>query len=67
MNKRPQAKVSARVAMWEQKVIGERTNEIFKGIQKKQQECAKEAEEAAKKQEELWKEQGLCVLSFVSN
>lgn len=45
--------------MWEQKVIGERTNEIFKRIQKKQQECAKEAEEAAKKQEELWKEQGL--------
>lgn len=57
LNKKTQ-KVASRVALWEQRVIGERTTEIIKRIQKKQLETAKEAEEASKKQEELWKEQG---------
>lgn len=55
---KPTQRVSARIAQWETRVIGERTNEIYKRMQKKQQECAKEAEEAAKKHEEFWKEQG---------
>lgn len=54
---KPTQKVSARIALWEQRVIGERTTEIYKRMQKKQQECAKEAEEDAKKHEELWIEQ----------
>lgn len=57
LNKKTQ-KVASRVALWEQRVIGERTTEIIKRIQKKQLESSKEAEEASKKQEELWKEQG---------
>jgi hypothetical protein len=36
----------------------ERTSEIFRRLQKKQMEVAKEAEEAEHKQEELWREQG---------
>lgn len=50
-------KVSQRVAMWERRVMEERTSEIFKGLQKKKQEAAKEAEEAEHKQERLWREQ----------
>ncbi|KAG8295569.1 SH2 domain-containing protein 4B-like isoform X2 [Homalodisca vitripennis] len=50
-------KVSQRVAMWEKKVMEERTSQIFKGIQKKKLEAAKEAEEADEKREQLWKEQ----------
>lgn len=50
--------MAQRVAMWERRVIGERTSEIFKNLQKKQAETAKEAEEAAQRQEQLWREQG---------
>lgn len=50
-------KVAQRVAMWEKRVMEERTSEIFKRLQKKQMEVAKEAEEAEHKQEELWREQ----------
>ncbi|XP_026472658.1 SH2 domain-containing protein 4A-like [Ctenocephalides felis] len=50
-------RVAQRVAMWERRVIGERTSEIFKNLQKKQAETAKEAEEAAQRQEQLWREQ----------
>lgn len=53
-------KVAQRVALWEKKLTEEKTCEIFRRIQKKQMEIAKEAEEAEKKQELLWMEQGLC-------
>lgn len=51
-------KVSQRVAMWEKRVMEERTSEIFKGLQKKKMEAAKEAEEAEREHERLWLEQG---------
>lgn len=54
---RPSAKVSAKIALWEKRVIGEKTNEIYKLLQQKQQDAAQEAEEAARKREELWQEQ----------
>lgn len=54
---KPPQKVSATIAMWEKRVINEKTNEIYRRIQKKQQESVKEAEEAARNQEELWQEQ----------
>lgn len=54
---KPVQKVSARIAQWEQRTIGQRTSEIFKQMQKKKQESVKEAEEAAKKDEEHWIEQ----------
>lgn len=54
---KPPQKVSAKIALWEKRVINEKTNEIYRRIQKKQQESVKEAEEAARKQEELWQEQ----------
>lgn len=53
-NNKPLQKVSAKIALWEQRVIGEKTNEIYQRLKKKQQEAA---EEEAKKQEEAWKEQ----------
>lgn len=52
-------KVAARVALWEHRLITERSNEILKGIQRKQLEKVKEAEEAARNTEELWMEQGM--------
>lgn len=51
---KPSQKVSAKIALWEQRVIGEKTNEIYLRLKKKQKEAA---EEEAKKQEEAWKEQ----------
>lgn len=51
-------KVAARVALWEHRLITERSTEILRGIQLKQEEKAKEAEEAAKSGEHVWKEQG---------
>jgi hypothetical protein len=51
-------KVAQRVALWEKRVMEERTSEIFKRLQKKQMEVAREAEEAEQKQEQLWREQG---------
>ncbi|KAJ6646120.1 SH2 domain-containing protein 4A [Pseudolycoriella hygida] len=54
---KPSQKVSAKIALWEKRVINEKTNEIYRRMQKKQQESVKEAEEAARKQEELWQEQ----------
>jgi len=51
-------KVAQRVALWERRVMEERTSEIFKRLQKKQMEVAREAEEAEQKQEQLWREQG---------
>lgn len=54
---KPSQKVSAKIALWEKRVITEKTNEIYRRIQMKQQESVKEAEEAARKQEELWQEQ----------
>lgn len=53
-NNKPLQKVSAKIALWEQRVIGEKTNEIYQRLKKKQKEAA-EAE--AMKQEEAWKEQ----------
>lgn len=46
------------MALWEKRVMEERTSEIFKRLQKKQMEVAREAEEAEHKQEQLWREQG---------
>lgn len=51
-------KVAQRVALWEKRLTEERTSEIFKNIQMKQMETAREAEEAEKKQEQLWRKQG---------
>lgn len=51
---KPNQKVSARIEMWEKRVIGEKTNEIYQRLRKKQKE---QAQEEAKKQEEAWKEQ----------
>lgn len=48
-------KVSQKVALWEKKMMEER---IFKNIQKKHLEAAKEAKEEESKQEEVWREQG---------
>ncbi|XP_044738188.1 SH2 domain-containing protein 4A-like isoform X2 [Chrysoperla carnea] len=50
-------KVAQKVALWEKRLMEERTSEIFKRIQKKQLEAAKEAEEFERIQEQLWKEQ----------
>ncbi|XP_049774429.1 SH2 domain-containing protein 4B-like isoform X2 [Schistocerca cancellata] len=50
-------KVSQRVALWEKRVMEERTSEIFRRIQRKQKEVAKEAEEEEHKKEQLWREQ----------
>lgn len=57
ISNKPSQKVSARIALWEKRMIGEKTNEIYRRLQKKQQETVKEVEEAAKKQEALWQEQ----------
>lgn len=54
---KPVQKVSAKIALWEKRVIGEKTNEIYRRLQQRQQETALEAEEAARKREELWQEQ----------
>lgn len=54
---KPTQKVSAKIALWEKRVIGEATNEIYRRLQRRQQETAIEAEEAARKREELWQEQ----------
>lgn len=51
-------KVAQRIALWEKRLTEERTCEIFKKIQKKQMQVAKEAEEAEKKHEQFWIEQG---------
>nr|CAD7589130.1 unnamed protein product [Timema genevievae] len=51
------SKVSQKVALWEKKVMEERTSEIFRRLQRKQAEAKKEAEEAERRQEQLWKEQ----------
>ncbi|KAF6213423.1 hypothetical protein GE061_011142 [Apolygus lucorum] len=50
-------KVSQRVALWEKRLMEERTSEIYKKIQKQKQDAVKEAEEAENKQEQLWREQ----------
>ncbi|KAK9505639.1 hypothetical protein O3M35_009642 [Rhynocoris fuscipes] len=50
-------KVSQRVAQWEKRMMEERTSEIYKKIQKKKMDAAKEAEEAENKHEQLWREQ----------
>jgi hypothetical protein len=51
-------KVAQRVALWEKRVMEERTSEIFRRLQKKQMEVVREAEEAEQKQDQLWREQG---------
>lgn len=57
ISNKPSQKVSARILLWEKRMIGEKTNEIYRRLQKKQQETVKEVEEAAKKHEALWQEQ----------
>lgn len=51
------SKVSQRVAMWERRVMEERTSEIYRKIQRRKMEVVKEAEEAEHKHEQLWREQ----------
>lgn len=46
-NNKPIEKVSTKIALWEQRVIGEKTNEIYQRLRKKQKE---QAQEEAKKQ-----------------
>lgn len=50
-------KISVKIALWENRVIGEKTNEIYRLLQQKQQDAAAEAEEAARKRELEWQEQ----------
>ncbi|XP_014282797.1 SH2 domain-containing protein 4B isoform X2 [Halyomorpha halys] len=52
-----QQNVSQRVALWEKRLMDERTSEHFKRIQRKKQEAVKEAEEAENKHEQFWREQ----------
>jgi len=47
-----------RVAQWENRLMEERSTQIFQTLQKKTQELKQEAEKADEKQEELWREQG---------
>ncbi|XP_014241765.1 SH2 domain-containing protein 4A-like isoform X2 [Cimex lectularius] len=49
--------VSQKVALWEKRVVEERTSEIYKKLQKIKLDAAKEAEEAENKQEPFWREQ----------
>lgn len=57
-NRQPPAqKVSAKIALWEKRVIGEKTNEIYRLLQEKHQVDAAEAESAARKREAEWQEQ----------
>lgn len=51
-------KVAQKIALWETRLLNEKTCEIFQKIQKKQQQVAKEAEEEEKKKEQMWREQG---------
>lgn len=51
-------KVTQRIALWEKRLVKDRTCEIFEKIQKKKQEEAKEAEQEEKRKEQLWREQG---------
>jgi len=50
--------VSERVRNWEQRVMEERTSEIYKIMKNKKEEEERQAEEAVKKQEIVWREQG---------
>lgn len=50
--------VSERVRNWEQRVMEERTSEIYKRMKNKKDEEERRAEEADKKQEIVWREQG---------
>ncbi|XP_060522908.1 SH2 domain-containing protein 4A-like [Cylas formicarius] len=50
-------KVAQRVALWEKRLTEERTSEIFRNLQKKHQQVAREAEEEEKNKEQLWREQ----------
>ncbi|XP_050515695.1 SH2 domain-containing protein 4A-like isoform X2 [Diabrotica virgifera virgifera] len=50
-------KVAQKVALWEQKLLTDKTTEIFQKIQKKHQQVAKEAEEEEKRKEQVWQEQ----------
>ncbi|XP_050424443.1 SH2 domain-containing protein 4A-like [Adelges cooleyi] len=49
-------KVSERVRNWEQRLMEERTSEIYKRMKNKKEEEARRAEEADKKQEIVWRE-----------
>jgi SH2 domain-containing protein 4A len=51
--------VSERVRNWEQKVMEERTSEIYISMKNKKKEEEKQAEEADKKQDIVWREQGI--------
>lgn len=47
-----------RVAQWENRLMEERSTQIFKTLQKQQEDLKQEAEVVDEKQEEVWREQG---------
>ncbi|XP_065333363.1 SH2 domain-containing protein 4A-like isoform X2 [Cloeon dipterum] len=49
--------VAQRVAQWENRLMEERSTQIFQTLQKQKQELKQEAEQVNEKQEELWREQ----------
>lgn len=50
-------KVAQKVALWEQKLLNDKTTEIFQKMQIKHQQVAKEAEEEEKRKDQVWREQ----------
>ncbi|XP_059472300.1 SH2 domain-containing protein 4B-like [Neocloeon triangulifer] len=57
LNNKPNQGVAMRVAQWENRLMEERSTQIFQTLQKQKQELHEEAEEVSKKEEELWREQ----------
>jgi len=47
-----------RVAQWENRLMEERSTQIFETLQKQQEDLKQEAEEVDEKQEQVWREQG---------
>ncbi|KAF4516929.1 hypothetical protein B566_EDAN008018 [Ephemera danica] len=65
-NKKPTG-VASRVAQWEQRLMEERSSQIFQTLQKKKQELVHEAEKDGQQHEELWREQARKFYSNYSN
>jgi hypothetical protein len=47
-----------RVAQWENRLMEERSTQIFETLQKQQEDLKQEAEAVDEKQEQVWREQG---------
>ena len=50
--------VSERVALWERRLLEERTAEILGRMRRRRLDSVREAEESAAERERLWQEQG---------